>query len=99
MIAPSGGGTAVKLKEMKFQGRSWMKMLPARKQREVTLDSVHPLTRRFLMMDKQATAKLSTVFTSGAVRGCRKRDRTLQTAKLNASLASKIKSKLISKSH
>lgn len=36
MIAPSGGGTAVKLKEMKFQGRSWMKMLPARKQREVS---------------------------------------------------------------
>jgi len=36
VIAPSGGGTAVKLKEMKFQGRSWMKMLPARKQREVS---------------------------------------------------------------
>lgn len=36
MIAPSGGGTAVKLKEMKFQGRSWMKTLPARKQREVS---------------------------------------------------------------
>lgn len=66
---------------------------------QVPLASVHSPTRRFLMMDKQATAKLSTVFTSGAVRGCRKRDRTLQTAKLNASLASKIKSKLISKSH
>lgn len=65
---------------------------------QVPLASVHSPTRRFLMMDKQATAKLS-VFTSGAVRGCRKRDRTLQTAKLNASLASKIKSKLISKSH
>lgn len=40
MIAPSGGGTAVKLKEMKFQGRSWMKMLPARKQREVSQDNL-----------------------------------------------------------
>lgn len=48
------------------------------------------------MMDKQATAKLFT--TSDAVKGYMKRDRTSQTAKVNASLASKIKTKLLSKS-
>lgn len=50
------------------------------------------------MMDKQATAKSSTIFISDAVKGhMKKRDGTLQGAKWNASLASKIKTKLISK--
>jgi len=50
-------------------------------------------------MDKQATAKPFPVFTSDAVKGpVKKRDGTLQAAKWNASLASKIKMKLISKS-
>ncbi|XP_035188287.1 shugoshin 2 isoform X1 [Oxyura jamaicensis] len=52
--------------------------------------------RLIFMMDKQATAKLST--TSDAVEGCMKRDRTSQTTKLNASLATKIKTKLLNNS-
>lgn len=55
--------------------------------------------RFILMMDKQATARSSTIFPSDAVKGhMKKKDRTLQAAKWNASLASKIKTKLISKS-
>lgn len=61
-----------------------------------------PLTvyRFILRMDKGTTAKSSsTVFTSNAAKGrVKKRDGTLQAAKWNASLASKIKTKLISKS-
>ncbi|XP_027492371.1 shugoshin 2 isoform X2 [Corapipo altera] len=51
-------------------------------------------------MDKEATAKLpSAVFTLNAIKGRRKkRDGTLQAAKLNASLASKIKTKLMNNS-
>ncbi|XP_008947973.1 PREDICTED: LOW QUALITY PROTEIN: shugoshin-like 2 [Merops nubicus] len=55
--------------------------------------------RFILMMDKQATAKSSTIFTSDAVKGQRKRrGGTLQAAKWNASLASKIKTKLLNNS-
>ncbi|XP_009581379.1 PREDICTED: shugoshin-like 2, partial [Fulmarus glacialis] len=55
--------------------------------------------RFILMMDKQATAKSSTIFTSDAVKAhMKKRDGTLQAAKRNASLASKIKTKLINNS-
>ncbi|XP_027534011.1 shugoshin 2 [Neopelma chrysocephalum] len=52
------------------------------------------------MMDKEATAKSpSAMFTSNAVKGRRKkRDGTLQAAKWNASLASKIKTKLMNNS-
>ncbi|KAM6080396.1 shugoshin 2, partial [Theristicus caerulescens] len=60
---------------------------------------VLPILWFILMMDKQATAKSSTVFTSGAVTGhMKRRDGTLQAAKWNASLASKIKTKLINNS-
>ncbi|XP_068804295.1 shugoshin 2 isoform X2 [Struthio camelus] len=52
-----------------------------------------------LMMDKQATAKVSTILTIDPVKGrMKKRDRTLQAAKVNTSLASKIKTKLINNS-
>ncbi|XP_027581522.1 shugoshin 2 isoform X1 [Pipra filicauda] len=56
--------------------------------------------RFILMMDKEATAKLpSAMFTLNAIKGRRKkRDGTLQAAKLNASLASKIKTKLMNNS-
>ncbi|XP_010117462.1 PREDICTED: shugoshin-like 2, partial [Chlamydotis macqueenii] len=55
--------------------------------------------RSIFMMDKRAAAKSSTIFTSVAVRGHKqKRDGTLQAAKWNASLASKIKTKLINNS-
>ncbi|XP_027492377.1 shugoshin 2 isoform X3 [Corapipo altera] len=56
--------------------------------------------RFILVMDKEATAKLpSAVFTLNAIKGRRKkRDGTLQAAKLNASLASKIKTKLMNNS-
>lgn len=51
------------------------------------------------MMDKQATAQSSSTFSSDAVKGpMKKRGATLQAAKRNAALASKIKTKLISKS-
>ncbi|PKU48281.1 shugoshin-like 2 [Limosa lapponica baueri] len=57
------------------------------------------IKRFIVMMEKQATAKSSTIFISGAVKGHRKtRDGTFQGAKWNASLASKIKSKLINNS-
>ncbi|XP_032548625.1 shugoshin 2 [Chiroxiphia lanceolata] len=51
-------------------------------------------------MDKEATAKSpSAMFTLNAIKGRRKkRDGTLQAAKLNASLASKIKTKLMNNS-
>ncbi|XP_017691793.1 PREDICTED: shugoshin 2-like [Lepidothrix coronata] len=56
--------------------------------------------RFILMMDKEATAKSpSAMFTLNAIKGRRKkRDGTLQAAKLNASLASKIKTKLMNNS-
>ncbi|XP_014810168.1 PREDICTED: shugoshin-like 2 [Calidris pugnax] len=57
------------------------------------------IKRFIVMMEKQATAKSSTIFISDAVKGRRKaRDGTFQGAKWNASLASKIKSKLINNS-
>ncbi|XP_065493311.1 shugoshin 2 [Caloenas nicobarica] len=50
-------------------------------------------------MEKQATAQSSSIVTSDAVRGhMKKRDGTLQAAKWNASLASKIKTKLMNNS-
>lgn len=50
-------------------------------------------------MDKGATAKSSAVFTPNADKGWMKeRHGALQAAKWNASLASKIKTKLMSKS-
>ncbi|XP_051479560.1 shugoshin 2 [Apus apus] len=55
--------------------------------------------RFVLNMDKQAPAKSSNIFTLDAVKGhMRKKDGTLQVAKRNASLASKIKNKLINNS-
>ncbi|KAM9548949.1 shugoshin 2 isoform 1-T3 [Guaruba guarouba] len=50
------------------------------------------------MMDKKANAKSSIIFTSDAVRHMKKRDGTLRAAKWNASLASKIKTKLMNNS-
>lgn len=56
--------------------------------------------RFILMMDKKANAKSSIIFTSDVVKGhMKKRDGTLRAAKWNASLAAKIKTKLISKSY
>lgn len=55
--------------------------------------------RFILMIDKQETAESSAVSSWDAVKGHMKmRAGTLRAAKLNASLASKIKAKLISKS-
>ncbi|KAM6268753.1 shugoshin 2 [Porphyrio hochstetteri] len=56
-------------------------------------------SRFILMMDKQATARSSTIFTLGVVKGqMKKRDGTFPAAKWNASLASKIKTKLMNNS-
>lgn len=47
-----------------------------------------------LTMEKQASAETSSSCTLGALGGHMKEERTFKAAKLNASLASKIKSKI-----
>ncbi|CAM5089893.1 unnamed protein product [Natator depressus] len=58
------------------------------------------INRAFWTMANKATAETSSIFTQGSIRGhmTEKKDRALKAAKLNACLASKIKTKIINNS-